>query len=52
MPLSTEPQTSGTLLAVVGVEKANRVVCQAPGCGHGVYRRIHVVRHDNSTLGV
>lgn len=43
---------NGTLLAVLGVEKANRVVCQAKGCGHGVYRRIHVVRHDNGTLGV
>jgi hypothetical protein len=21
-------------------------VCQAEGCGHGVYKRIHVVRHD------
>lgn len=52
MPLSTEPQMSGTLLAVVEVEKASRVVCQAKGCGHGVYRRIHVVRHDNGTLGV
>lgn len=52
MPLSTEPRMSGTLLAVVCVEKANRVVCQARGCGHGVYRRIHVVRHDDGTLGV
>ena len=41
-----------TLLAVVGVEKADRVVCQAEGCGHGVYRRIHVVRHDDGKLGV
>ncbi len=43
---------SGQLLAVVGVEKADRVVCQAAGCGHGVYRRIHVVRHDDGSLGV
>jgi hypothetical protein len=43
---------SGQLLAVVGVEKAERVVCQADGCGHGVYRRIHVVRHDDGSLGV
>lgn len=43
---------NGTLLAVVGVEKADRVVCQAQGCGHGVYRRIHVVRHDEGALGV
>lgn len=43
---------SGQLLAVIGVEKADRVVCQAEGCGHGVYRRIHVVRHDDGKLGV
>lgn len=43
---------SGQLLAVVGVDKQARVVCQAPGCGHGVYRRIHVVRHDDGRLGV
>lgn len=41
-----------TLLAVVEVDKANRVICQAEGCGHGVYRRIHVVRHDDGTVGV
>lgn len=31
------------LVAVVEVDKADRIVCQAPGCGHGVFRRIHVV---------
>lgn len=34
------------LVAVVEVDKAQRVVCQAANCGHGVYRRIHVVRHE------
>lgn len=34
------------LLAVVEVDRAERVTCQAPGCGHAVYKRIHVVRHD------
>jgi hypothetical protein len=43
---------SGQLLAVVEVDKADRVVCQAEGCGHGVYRRIHVVRHGDDSLGV
>lgn len=43
---------SAQLLAVVGVDEADRVVCQAEGCGHGVYRRIHVVRHDDGSLGV
>lgn len=42
----------GELLAVVEVDKADRVVCQAAGCGHGVYRRIHVVRHGDCSLGV
>lgn len=40
------------LLAVVEVDKIDRVVCQAQGCGHGVYRRIHVVRHHDGRLGV
>ena len=39
------------LLAVVEVERDDRVICQAPGCGHGVYKRIHVVRHEGF-LGV
>lgn len=42
----------GELLAVVEVNKADHVVCQAEGCGHGVYRRIHVVRHGDGSLGV
>jgi hypothetical protein len=37
---------SAELLAIVEVDKADRVACQAEGCGHGVYKRIHVVRHD------
>jgi hypothetical protein len=39
------------LLAIVEVDKADRVMCQAEGCGHGVYKRIHVVRH-NGKVGV
>lgn len=31
------------LLAVVEVDRADRVICQAEGCGHSVFRRIHVV---------
>ena len=34
------------LLAVVSVEKVQRVRCQKDGCGHGVYAAIHVVEHD------
>ena len=44
--------SSGQLLAVVGVDKAERVVCQATGCGRGVYRRVHVVLHEDDSLGV
>jgi len=33
------------LLTVVEVPKENRVLCGAEGCGHTVYRRIHVVQH-------
>ena len=43
---------SAHVLAVVGVDKSDRIVCQAQGCGHGVYRRIHIVSHDNGELGV
>lgn len=39
------------LIAVVEVDRADRVQCQAPECGHGVYRRIHVVRLG-AALGV
>lgn len=32
------------LLAILRVPKEQRVRCQAPGCQHSVYQRIHVVR--------
>ncbi len=35
-----------SLVAIVEVEKSDRIVCQAPGCGHGVYRRIHILLID------
>ena len=38
--------TAFGLLAVVEVAQADRVVCQAPGCKHPVYKRIHVVQKD------
>lgn len=40
------------LLAIVEVDPTERVVCQAEGCGHGVYRRIHVVRCDDAKVRV
>lgn len=41
-----------TLLAVVSVDEAQRVMCQAPGCGRGVHRGVHVVRASDGSLGV
>jgi hypothetical protein len=38
--------TEFRLLAVVEVPQTDRVVCQAPGCKHPVYKRIHVVQKD------
>ena len=35
--------TDARLLSVVEVPQSDRVVCQAPGCKHPVYKRIHVV---------
>lgn len=40
-PLETKP--TAHLLTIVEVDKADRVICQAPGCGHSVYKRIHVM---------
>lgn len=36
-------ESGAYLLAVVEVDKADRIQCQAEGCGHSVYKRIHVV---------
>lgn len=42
---------STSLIAIVEVDKADRIICQAEGCGHTVYKRIHVVR-DNDRIKV
>ena len=41
------------LLAIVEVPRDERVRCQAPGCNHPVFRRIHVIRQGEtiSVLG-
>ncbi len=44
--------TAPDLLAIVEVDATERVVCQAEGCGHGVYRRIHVVRCEDDRVRV
>ncbi len=41
---------SATLLSIVQVDKGDRIVCQEPGCGHSVWRAIHVVEHDGKIL--
>lgn len=38
--------TAAQLLAVLEVPRDDRVRCQAAGCNHSVFRRIHVVRED------
>ncbi|MGB1008699.1 MAG: hypothetical protein ACPGVP_03195 [Thiolinea sp.] len=39
--------TDISLLAVVEVDKSERVLCRAPKCGRSVYKRIHVIKVDN-----
>jgi hypothetical protein len=39
--------SAAQLLAVVEVPHDDRVRCQAAGCNHSVFRRIHVVREDS-----
>lgn len=38
------------LLAIVEVDKAQRVYCAQPGCRHTVYKAIHVVREQGELL--
>lgn len=40
------------LLAVVEVEKAERVYCAQPGCNHTVYKAIHVVRDGGQLMAL
>lgn len=40
---ATTAGNTAKLLAIVEVEEGQKVQCQEPGCGHGVYKRIHVV---------
>lgn len=41
-----------SLLAIVAVDKSRSVRCQQPGCGHGVYARIHVVEDQGQLMVV
>jgi hypothetical protein len=37
------------LKAILQVEKEESVLCQQPGCAHGVYRATHVIEEDGKT---
>lgn len=39
--------SNAQLLAVVEVEHEDRIICQRDGCGHSIYKRIHIVRQDD-----
>ncbi len=39
--------STAQLLAIVRVAHDKRVRCQAEGCNHSVFQRIHVVREDS-----
>ncbi len=34
------------LLLVIEIPESKKILCQADGCGHSVYRRVHVVRES------
>lgn len=45
------PEPESHLLSIVEVSHANRIRCQADGCDHSVFKRIHVVL-DNGKFHV
>ena len=38
--------SNAQLMAVVEVDKGDRIICQRDGCRHSVYKRIHIVREN------
>ena len=42
--------TDARLLAVIEVPHDERVRCMADGCGHSVYKRVHIIRRDDALL--
>ena len=38
-------------LAVIEIPKSKRILCQAEGCGHTVYKRVHIIKQNN-VIGV
>lgn len=49
---NTPAQKHPRLLAIVSVPPQKRVVCQQPGCGHGVYAAIRVVEDCRFSLNL
>lgn len=45
-----DPIVEHQLLAIVSVDHADRVQCGQPGCGHSVFRQIHVVKKGEKHL--
>lgn len=45
-----EPVVDHKLFAIVSVDYADRVQCGQLGCGHSVYRQIHVVQEGEKTF--
>ncbi len=43
---------SPCLLAIVEVDKSERVYCAQPGCHHTVYKAIHVVKEAGQACGM
>lgn len=46
----SQDQSTGRLMAIVEVDKAERVYCAQPGCHHTVYKAIHVVKEGDQLL--
>jgi hypothetical protein len=52
-PMTPDPSSAGAtarLMAVVEVDKSERVYCAQPGCHHTVYKAIHVVKEGEQLL--
>jgi hypothetical protein len=50
LSINCDDRSNAKLLAIVAVERADRVRCGQPNCGCSVYRRIHVVRENGQLL--
>lgn len=50
MPSVPEPCAAPRLLAIVEVDKADRVRCGQPGCNHSVFKAVHVVRDEGKLM--